>query len=117
MQHRTDWQVDAAVLKLHSRRCTCLEFHPLRDNLVLSGDKKGQAGTPCTAAVPSASRCLSAAAAMHSKLQFFPASSAAHPRPGLPLALDSEPNDLAVQTGQGQMLVSAGGDMGLGEGI
>ena len=22
------WQVDAAVLKLHSRRCTCLEFHP-----------------------------------------------------------------------------------------
>ena len=23
-----EWQVDAAVLKLHSRRCTCLEFHP-----------------------------------------------------------------------------------------
>ncbi len=37
------WQVDAAVLKLHSRRCTSLEFHPSKDNLVLSGDKKGQA--------------------------------------------------------------------------
>ena len=36
------WQVDAAVLKLHSRRCTCLQFHPLKDNLVLSGDKHGQ---------------------------------------------------------------------------
>ena len=35
--------MDAAVLKLHSRRCTCLEFHPFKDNLVLSGDKKGQA--------------------------------------------------------------------------
>lgn len=43
-QHQTDWQVDAAVLRLHSRRCTCLEFHPLRDHLVLSGDKKGQVG-------------------------------------------------------------------------
>lgn len=32
------WQVDAAVLRLHSRRCTCLEFHPLKDNLVLSGE-------------------------------------------------------------------------------
>ncbi|KAL4435880.1 hypothetical protein ABPG77_000642 [Micractinium sp. CCAP 211/92] len=36
------WQVDAAVLKLHSRRTTCLEFHPTLDHLVLSGDKKGQ---------------------------------------------------------------------------
>ena len=41
--HKLRWQVDAAVLKLHSRRCTCLEFHPFKDNLVLSGDKKGQA--------------------------------------------------------------------------
>ena len=24
------WQVDAAVLKLHSRRCTALEFHPTK---------------------------------------------------------------------------------------
>ena len=40
--HKLRWQVDAAVLKLHSRRCTCLEFHPFKDNLVLSGDKKGQ---------------------------------------------------------------------------
>eukprot|EP00884_Botryococcus_braunii_P017509 jgi/Botrbrau1/4441/Bobra.0348s0029.2 len=31
-----------AVLKLHSRRCTCLEFHPTKDHIVLSGDKKGQ---------------------------------------------------------------------------
>ena len=81
------WQVDSAVLKLHSRRCTCLEFHPtkaqsvsllyswkqvsgeqapneacggmarrshmgssmrtstvshMQDNIVVSGDKKGQ---------------------------------------------------------------------------
>ena len=42
--HKLRWHVDAAVLKLHSRRCTCLEFHPTKDNLVLSGDKKGQVG-------------------------------------------------------------------------
>ena len=24
------WQVDAAVLKLHSRRCLCLDFHPTK---------------------------------------------------------------------------------------
>ena len=35
------WQVEAAVLKLLTRRCTCLEFHPTRDNIVLAGDKKG----------------------------------------------------------------------------
>ncbi|CAL8469557.1 g9098 [Coccomyxa elongata] len=39
---QNDWLVDAAVLKLHSRRCTCLEFHPTKDNIVVSGDKKGQ---------------------------------------------------------------------------
>lgn len=27
---KVDWLVDAAVLKLHSRRCTCLEFHPTK---------------------------------------------------------------------------------------
>lgn len=37
-----NYQVDAAVLKLHSRRCTCLQFHPTNDNLVISGDKAGQ---------------------------------------------------------------------------
>ena len=42
--HKLRWHVDAAVLKLHSRRCTCLEFHPHKDHLVLSGDKKGQVG-------------------------------------------------------------------------
>ena len=36
-----EYAVDAAILKLLSRRCTCLEFHPNRDNLVLCGDKKG----------------------------------------------------------------------------
>lgn len=36
------WHVDAAVLKLHARRTTCLEFHPTRENIVLSGDKSGQ---------------------------------------------------------------------------
>lgn len=36
------WNVDAAVLKLHARRTTCLEFHPTKDNIVLSGDKHGQ---------------------------------------------------------------------------
>ena len=41
-QQQSQWQVDAAVLRLHSRRVTCLEFHPTKDNLVLSGDKKGQ---------------------------------------------------------------------------
>lgn len=46
---QAQWQVDAAVLKLHSRRCTCLEFHPTRDNIVLSGDKKGQVPPPARA--------------------------------------------------------------------
>ncbi len=27
---QNDWLVDAAVLRLHSRRCTCLEFHPTK---------------------------------------------------------------------------------------
>jgi DNA damage-binding protein 2 len=39
---RRIWQVDGAVLKLHARRCTCLEFHPTNDRIVLSGDKFGQ---------------------------------------------------------------------------
>jgi WD40 repeat protein len=36
-------QVQAAILKLHSRRVTCLEFHPDpgRAHLVFSGSKKG----------------------------------------------------------------------------
>ncbi|KAK9840258.1 hypothetical protein WJX74_006309 [Apatococcus lobatus] len=38
----TKWLVESAVLRLHSRRCTCLEFHPTRDNIVVSGDKKGE---------------------------------------------------------------------------
>ncbi|MEW5309312.1 MAG: hypothetical protein WDW38_001207 [Sanguina aurantia] len=38
------YQVDAAILKLHTRRCCCLEFHPTHDGIVLSGDKKGHLG-------------------------------------------------------------------------
>ncbi len=34
-------QVSAAILKLHSRRVTALEFHPCKDNIVVSADKKG----------------------------------------------------------------------------
>ncbi|GJQ15006.1 hypothetical protein GpartN1_g6797.t1 [Galdieria partita] len=34
-------QVGRAILRLHSRRVTALEFHPQQPNLVLSGDKRG----------------------------------------------------------------------------
>lgn len=37
-------RVDCAIVKLHSRRVTYLEFHPTKDNILLSGDKKGQIG-------------------------------------------------------------------------
>ncbi|KAK2969188.1 hypothetical protein RJ640_025901, partial [Escallonia rubra] len=37
-------QVDCAVIRYHSRRITCLEFHPTSNNILLSGDKKGQLG-------------------------------------------------------------------------
>lgn len=37
-------QVNCAVIRYHSRRITCLEFHPTNNNLLLSGDKKGQVG-------------------------------------------------------------------------
>lgn len=43
--HPGRWHVDAAVLKLHNRRTTCLEFHPTIDNIVFSGDKRGQIAT------------------------------------------------------------------------
>ncbi|KAK9124482.1 hypothetical protein Sjap_014084 [Stephania japonica] len=32
-------QVDCAVIRYHSRRITCLEFHPTNNNILLSGDK------------------------------------------------------------------------------
>ncbi|GIL51301.1 hypothetical protein Vafri_7323 [Volvox africanus] len=35
------YQVEAAILKIHSRRCCTLEFHPTNDSIVVSGDKKG----------------------------------------------------------------------------
>ncbi|GIM03293.1 hypothetical protein Vretimale_8052, partial [Volvox reticuliferus] len=35
------YQVEAAILKIHSRRCCALEFHPTNDSIVVSGDKKG----------------------------------------------------------------------------
>ena len=31
--------VDCAIIKLHSRRVTYLEFHPNKDNILISGDK------------------------------------------------------------------------------
>ncbi|XP_051131943.1 protein DAMAGED DNA-BINDING 2 [Andrographis paniculata] len=37
-------EVNCAVIRYHSRRVTCLEFHPTRNNILLSGDKKGQLG-------------------------------------------------------------------------
>ena len=37
-----EWHLEAAILKLHARRVTCLEFHPWMDNIVISGDKHGQ---------------------------------------------------------------------------
>lgn len=37
-------EVNCAVIRYHSRRITCLEFHPTRNNILLSGDKKGQLG-------------------------------------------------------------------------
>lgn len=37
-------QVHCAAIRYHSRRITCLEFHPTNNNILLSGDKKGQLG-------------------------------------------------------------------------
>lgn len=37
-------QVTCGVIRYHSRRVTCLEFHPTNNNILLSGDKKGQLG-------------------------------------------------------------------------
>ncbi|XP_058747861.1 protein DAMAGED DNA-BINDING 2-like [Vicia villosa] len=37
-------QVHCAVIRYHSRRVTSLEFHPTKNNILLSGDKKGQIG-------------------------------------------------------------------------
>ncbi|KAJ9146795.1 hypothetical protein P3X46_029021 [Hevea brasiliensis] len=37
-------RVCCAVIRYHSRRVTCLEFHPTKNNILLSGDKKGQVG-------------------------------------------------------------------------
>jgi hypothetical protein len=31
--------VDSAIIRLHSRRVTHLEFHPTKDNIIISGDK------------------------------------------------------------------------------
>lgn len=37
-------KVNCAVIRYHSRRITCLEFHPTKNNILISGDKKGQLG-------------------------------------------------------------------------
>lgn len=36
------YTIDAAVVKIHARRTTCLAFHPEKPSIVLSGDKHGQ---------------------------------------------------------------------------
>jgi DNA damage-binding protein 2 len=40
--HCPSWHVESAILKLHARRVCCLEFHPTNDDIVVSGDKRGQ---------------------------------------------------------------------------
>lgn len=37
-------EVNCAVIRYHSRRVTCLEFHPTNNNILISGDKKGELG-------------------------------------------------------------------------
>ncbi|KAI4385576.1 hypothetical protein MLD38_003586 [Melastoma candidum] len=37
-------QVSCAVIRYHSRRVTCLEFHPRMNKILLTGDKKGHLG-------------------------------------------------------------------------
>jgi DNA damage-binding protein 2 len=32
-------KVDSAIIRLHSRRVTDMEFHPTNDNILISGDK------------------------------------------------------------------------------
>ena len=34
-------EIETAVLALHMRRVNVLEFHPVRDDVLLSGDKVG----------------------------------------------------------------------------
>ncbi|KAL3850595.1 hypothetical protein ACJIZ3_012477 [Penstemon smallii] len=36
--------LNCGVVRYHSRRITCLEFHPTINNILISGDKKGQFG-------------------------------------------------------------------------
>ncbi|KAJ0984113.1 hypothetical protein J5N97_002469 [Dioscorea zingiberensis] len=37
-------QLSCGIIRFHSRRVTCLEFHPTKSGVLLSGDKKGQVG-------------------------------------------------------------------------
>ncbi|KAH7672934.1 DNA damage-binding protein 2 [Dioscorea alata] len=37
-------QLTCGIIRFHSRRVTCLEFHPTKNSVLLSGDKKGQVG-------------------------------------------------------------------------
>lgn len=37
-------QLHSGLIRFHSRRITSLEFHPTQNNVILSGDKKGQLG-------------------------------------------------------------------------
>lgn len=40
-------QVSCAVIRYHSRRVTCLEFHPTNNNILLSGDKVSSLHSLC----------------------------------------------------------------------
>ena len=58
-------RVDCAIIKLHSRRVTYLEFHPNKDNILISGDKVSLAlklciflQTACFWFLPMFSHCL-----------------------------------------------------------
>eukprot|EP01023_Acetabularia_acetabulum_P057816 TRINITY_DN6749_c0_g2_i1.p1 TRINITY_DN6749_c0_g2~~TRINITY_DN6749_c0_g2_i1.p1 ORF type:complete len:558 (-),score=59.56 TRINITY_DN6749_c0_g2_i1:258-1931(-) len=39
-----EWKLTCAVVKLHKRRITCLQFHPRNENIIVSGDKSGEVG-------------------------------------------------------------------------
>lgn len=36
------WTVDCAITRLHHRRCQSIQFHPAKDDIVVSGDKSGE---------------------------------------------------------------------------
>lgn len=39
---KSKWRVDCAIMRLHHRRCQSLQFHPTKDDIIVSGDKSGE---------------------------------------------------------------------------